>query len=80
MKSTHFIASLLVWIGGINWGLFGLGSFFDSNWNVVNQLLGSWAAVEWIVYILVGVSAIYLVVTHKAHCRACEGSDAAPVM
>lgn len=80
MKALHFIASLLVWIGGVNWGLVGLGGFFDGNWNVVEWLLGSWPVVEWIVYVLVGVSAVYLAVTHRAHCRQCEAQEAAPTM
>jgi len=74
MKSTHCIASLLLWIGGINWGLVGLGGFFDKNWNLVEWLLGSWPVVTWTVYVLVGISAVYVVLTHKKSCKDCEGN------
>ena len=53
------VTMALVIIGGLNWGLVGLGGFLGGNWNVVNMILGAWPAVEWIVYILVGLSALY---------------------
>ena len=52
---------ILVMIGALNWGLIGLGGFMGSNWNVVNMILGSWPTIEWIVYILVGLSALYAI-------------------
>lgn len=55
------IARILVIVGGVNWGLVGLGMLMGSNWNVVNMLLGSWATLEAIVYVLVGLSAVYMV-------------------
>ncbi|MDP3975272.1 MAG: DUF378 domain-containing protein [Candidatus Jorgensenbacteria bacterium] len=54
MKSVSFIATLLMVIGAINWGLVGL---FD--WNLVGAIFGSWPAVEMIVYVLVGLSGIW---------------------
>ena len=65
------VSMILVIIGGLNWGLIGLGGFMGSNWNVINMILGAWPAVEWIVYILVGASAVYLVMTHKKTCKEC---------
>lgn len=50
--------SLLLIIGGLNWGLVGIGDFAGSNLNVVNLILGSMPQVEWVVYILVGVAAL----------------------
>lgn len=50
--------TLLVVIGGINWGLVGLGGFLGKDLNVVHLLLGAWPTVEWIVYLLVGISAL----------------------
>ncbi len=70
MKTLHMITFTLLAVGGLNWGLSALG------WNVVEMLLGSWPAVVQIVYILVGLSAIYEVATHKANCRMC-GSNMA---
>jgi uncharacterized membrane protein YuzA (DUF378 family) len=77
MKALHMIAFILVIIGGVNWGLVGLGNWMGSNWNVVNLLLGSWPMVEAIVYILVGLSAILLVFTHKKDCKTCSSSTPA---
>ena len=59
MKNLGKIAWLLVLIGGINWGLIGVGYFLQSNLNVVNLVVGSWPVVEAIVYVLVGLSAVY---------------------
>jgi len=64
-------------VGGLNWLLVGLGGFMGSNWNLVNMILGSWPMVEWLVYILVGLSAVYEIVMHKTLCRQCGGEGAA---
>ena len=65
MKTVHVIAFILLVIGGLNWGLVALG------YNLVNMLLGSWPMLEKVVYLLVGLSAIYQVATQKANCRMC---------
>jgi uncharacterized protein len=48
------VMSLLV-IGGINWGLVGLANF-----NLVETILGGLNIATRIVYVLVGLAAIYL--------------------
>lgn len=68
----HTIAFILLIVGGLNWGLTAIG------FNVVNMIFGNWAILEQIIYILVGVSAIYIAVTHKKDCKDC-GSGAAAV-
>lgn len=60
MRTLKPLAFALVIIGALNWGLVGIGGFMGSNWNLVNLLLGAWPAVEWVVYILVGASAVWL--------------------
>ena len=60
MKWVELVATLLVIVGALNWGLVGLGGFMGSNWNVVNMVLGSWPQVEWLVYVLVGLSGLWL--------------------
>lgn len=65
---------ILIIVGAVNWGLIGLGGFMGANWNLVSMLLGSWPMVEWLVYALVGASAVYEVVTHKKNCRLCGNS------
>lgn len=71
MKGLHGIAFILVIIGGLNWGLVGLGAFMSQDWNVVHMILSFSPQLEQLVYILVGVSAILLVVSHKQDCRYC---------
>lgn len=66
------LSFLLVIIGGLNWGLVGLGGFMGSDWNVVHMILGSWPSIEWLVYVLVGVGALILLFTHKKDCRTCS--------
>lgn len=63
--SLQKIAWILVIIGGLNWLLVGIGGFVDMNLNVVNLLLGSWPAVEWIVYIVVGLATVYQLIPSR---------------
>ena len=75
MKSLHYVSFILVVVGGLNWGLVGLGGFMGADdWNVVSMILGSWPTVEWLVYVLVGLSALNLAFTHKGDCRMCNAS------
>lgn len=60
-----FVAWLLAVVGALNWGLVGLGGFLGGDWNVVHLVLGTWPQVEWLVYVLVGLSGVYLVVNKK---------------
>lgn len=71
MKLVHVIAFALVIIGGLNWGLYAF------KYNLVNMILGSWPVVEQAVYVLVGLSAVYLGVTHKSACKTCSVEGAA---
>lgn len=65
------IAKVLVIIGGINWGLIGIGLLLGKggSYNVVGLLLGSLPVVEAIVYVLVGIAAIMMIFTCK--CKKC---------
>lgn len=67
MKILHMAAFLLTVVGALNWGLIGL-----FNLNLVMLLLGSMPMVEKLVYILVGVSAVYLTATHMKDCKVCK--------
>ena len=67
MKIVHMVLFLLVIIGALNWGLVGL-----LNINLVNMVLGSVPMLERLVYILVGVSAVYIMATHKKDCKICS--------
>jgi hypothetical protein len=61
----HWIALILVIIGGLNWGLVALSSFngIVYTWDLVALVIGSVPWLAAIVYILVGLSAIYLLIT-----------------
>jgi len=74
MKALHKIAFILVAIGGLNWGLIALGTYMGSNWNVVNLILSSWPSIENLVYLLVGLSVLALLFSHKKDCRDCNPS------
>lgn len=65
------IAWILVMVGGLNWGLIGIGMFAGGSWNLVHMIFGSMPQVEWIVYVLVGLSAVYEIVMHKSNCKMC---------
>jgi uncharacterized membrane protein YuzA (DUF378 family) len=81
MKATHVISFILLVIGGLNWGLIGLGIWFGGNWNLVNQIFGSWPMVESTIYVLVGLATIVLIATHKKSCKNCQASPStAPTM
>ena len=68
------LAWVLVIIGGLNWGLVGLGWLLGGkDWNIVHLLLGNWMMLEAIVYVLVGVAAIMACCGHCG-CKNCRVS------
>lgn len=67
MKALHMVAFLLVVIGGLNWLLVGLFA-----WDVGQLFGGMDALLSRIVYVLVGLSALVLLFTHKKDCRECS--------
>ncbi len=66
------VAFILLVVGGLNWGLVGL---FD--YNLVNAILGNWEMLERLVYILVGLAAVWEVIGHKKNCRMCASGTSA---
>lgn len=67
-KWLHIVSFLLTVVGGLNWGLVGL-----LNFNLVSTLFGVGTTLEMLVYVLVGLSSLYLLVTHKGDCKICGG-------
>jgi len=67
MKAVHMIAFILLVVGGLNWGLIGL-----FNYNLVESLFGGMSGVVSIIYILVGLSAVYIGLTHMGDCKLCS--------
>lgn len=57
-NALDWIAWILVIVGGLNWGLIGLFSF-----NLVNFLFGSIELLERAIYTIVGLSALYGIIT-----------------
>ncbi len=52
---------ILVIVGGLNWGLIGLGTLLGGKWNVINMLIGAWPMLEAVVYVFVGLAAVKMV-------------------
>ena len=67
MKALHMVAFLLLVVGGLNWGLVGLFKY-----NLVESLLGMDSGLTMLVYVLVGVSALYVGLMHKGDCKMCS--------
>jgi uncharacterized protein len=72
MKVLHIIAFILVIIGGVQWGLIGIAGFAGGNWDLLGMLFASMPSVLWIIYILVGLSALWLLFTHRKDCKTCS--------
>ena len=70
MKALHTVAFILLVVGGLNWLLVGV-----AGWDIGKLFGGMDALVSRVIYILVGLSAIMLVVTHKNDCRNCSGGS-----
>ncbi len=55
-NALDWVAIVLVIVGALNWGLVGLFGF-----NLVNAIFGGVPVLEAIVYILVGLSGLYMI-------------------
>lgn len=66
MKYLHYIAFTLLVIGGLNWLLIGLFGWGVEVW--LGAALSRW------VYILVGLSAVWVLFTHWKDCKMCGKS------
>jgi uncharacterized protein len=64
-KSVHMVTFILLVVGGLNWGLTAFG------YNLVEMIFGAGSTLTMIIYILVGLSAIYELVGHKKNCKMC---------
>ena len=61
MRTFDVVAAMLLVVGGLNWGLVG---FF--NFDLVAAVFGAGSALARVVYGLVGLAAIYQIVTIRA--------------
>ncbi len=60
MKYANAIALTLIIIGGINWGLVGLLDF-----NLVAAIFGTDTLITNLIYILVGIAALYSIILFR---------------
>jgi hypothetical protein len=58
MNTVDYIAWVLIVVGGLNWGLVGA---FD--YNLVDSLFGVDSTLSNVVYILVGLAAVYSLIS-----------------
>lgn len=64
MKVVNIVAWILVIVGALNWGLVGALQF-----DLVAYLFGGETApIARVVYVLVGLAAVYLVIASKGAC------------
>jgi len=57
MRSLNILTLVLLIVGGLNWGLVGAFDF-----NLVSALFGDMTPLSRIVYVLVGLAAIYQII------------------
>lgn len=55
LSSLDWVAIVLLVVGGLNWGLVGLFKF-----DLVAAIFGNFSVLSRIVYVVVGLSAIYV--------------------
>lgn len=58
LNALDWVALVLVIVGGLNWALVGLFSF-----DLVATIFGDMSVLSRIVYVLVGLSAVYVLVS-----------------
>lgn len=63
---VHMVTFTLLVIGGLNWLAVGL-----FNWDIGTLFGGMDQVVSRVIYVLVGLSAIYEVAMHKVNCKMC---------
>lgn len=61
MKALDIIVAILLIVGGLNWGLVGLFGL-----DLVKTIFGDMTVLSRVVYILVGLSAVYQALQWKA--------------
>ena len=63
-KTIHMISWILLVVGGLNWGLAFFGHDL-ATWGLSMSILK-------VVYLLIGLSAIYEIFVHKHNCKMCN--------
>lgn len=72
MHIAKRVTFALVIIGGLNWGIYGV----TGGYNLVELVFGTFPKIESIVYVLVGLSALFMLLKqHRACCCSCKTCD-----
>ncbi len=66
MKQLHMVAFILLVVGGVNWLLLGI-----FNWELSELVGGPGSLIAKIVFVVIGLAAVYEAVTHRHNCKAC---------
>jgi uncharacterized protein len=61
MRTLDLVVAVLLLIGGVNWGL--VGAF---NFNLVEEVFGRMGGFVTLIYVAIGLSAVYQLVQFKA--------------
>jgi uncharacterized membrane protein YuzA (DUF378 family) len=61
MKNLDLVAIILLVVGGLNWGLVGAANF-----DLVAAIFGPMSPLSRIVYVLVGLAALYRILQWKS--------------
>jgi uncharacterized membrane protein YuzA (DUF378 family) len=67
-----WIALVLVVVGGLNWALVGIFSF-----DLVAAIFGEMSALARVVYVVVGVAAVYMLILAASTCKG-SAAESAP--
>jgi uncharacterized protein len=68
MKYAHKVSFLLIVIGGLNLLVLGL-----TGWDLGQLFGGQSALASKIIYIVIGLAAVYEIASHKGCCKECIG-------
>lgn len=69
-KGLHMVTFTLLVVGGLNWGVWAL-----TGWDVGQLFGGMESTAAKVVYVLVGLSALYELAMHGKHCRMCKPGE-----
>jgi uncharacterized protein len=69
LESLHKLSFIFVMLGGLSWGLI---AFLD--FNLIHFIFISVPALERLIYLIIGLSALSEVIIHRGVCRLCQGS------
>lgn len=71
-RGLHMLTFTLLAIGGLNWGLWAI-----TGWEIGQIFGGMDETISKLIYILVGLSAVYEIAMHGKHCRMCKAEEGA---